>query len=149
MHRQIEPSYTPSPGRLYGVAPDAVEGLWEQVAPILVKSLKYADSKYSLESIRHALIRRDMQLWMYVRDGIKACGVTQVVKYPEKKVCVFMFAVGEVLSEWIQFDSLIEEWARDNQCDAIEIYGRPGWEKVLGWERIHVVIRKNLHESTH
>lgn len=149
MLKQTEPSFIQSPGRLYGVAPEAVEEVWEQVSPILVKSLQYADGKYSLESIKRALLRRDMQLWMYVRDGIKACGVTQVLKYPEKKVCVVMFAAGEALSEWINFDSLIEEWARDNQCDAIEIYGRPGWERVLGWERIHVVIRKNLHESTH
>jgi hypothetical protein len=126
-----------------------IENVWHRVEPIIAKAVQYSDGKYSTEHVKKSLLSRKMQLWVYVNGDIKSCAVTQISNYPLKNVCTILFAAGADLHEWLRFMPMIEEWARENKCDDIDIYGRPGWEKVLGWERIHVVIRKNLHESSH
>lgn len=149
MHKQIEHSYTRSQGSVYGVLSTDIDLVWDQCVPHLKRAIEYSDEKYSLESIKNGLESRTMQLWVYMKGDIKACMVTQLVNYPTKRVCLILFLGGSLMHEWLRFMTLIEEWARSNHCEAIEIYGRPGWAKVLGWEQIHVVLRKNLHESTH
>lgn len=149
MLNPIKASCTPSSGSVYGVLSTDIDLVWEQCVPYLKRALEYSDGKYSLESIKKGLESRSMQLWIYMKGDIKACMVTQIVNYPIKKVCLIMFLGGSLMHEWLRFMTMIEEWSRSNKCDAMEIYGRPGWAKVLGWEQIHVVIRKNLHESSH
>lgn len=149
MLNQTKLSPTPLSGNVYGVLSSEIDSVWKECVPHLTRALEYSDNKYSLEHIKSSLESRSMQLWVYLKDDIKACMVTQLVNYPTKRVCLILFLGGSLMHEWVRFMNLIEEWARSNRCEAIEIYGRPGWAKVLGWEQIHVVLRKNLHESTH
>lgn len=149
MLKQTEHSHTPLPGNCYGVLFSEIEKVWDKVSPLIERALQYADGKFTIESVKNSLVSRNMQLWVYINNDIKSCAVTQIHSYPNKKVCSVLFAAGQDVHEWLQFMTLVEEWARSNLCESIEIYGRPGWERLLGWERIHVVIRKNLHESSH
>jgi transposase len=142
--RQIEALPTPSQARLYGVLSSHIDQIWKEVAPLLSQALEYSDGKYSLESIKQALINRDMQLWLSIDGHIEACGVTQIVSYPCKKVCNFMFVAGRDMEKWLTFENDIKQWAREHGCQSIELYGRPGWQKILPWERIHVVLREHL-----
>lgn len=149
MHKQTEHSYTPCPGNVYGVLFSEIEKVWDKVCPLIAQAVQYSDGRYSTDSVKKSLISRNMQLWVYANNDIKSCAVTQISNYPLKKVCTVLFSAGKDVGEWLRFIILIEEWARQNHCDDIDIYGRPGWERLLGWERIHVAIRKNLHESSH
>lgn len=149
MLKQTERLYTPSLGSVHGILYSDIDVVWDECVPHLNRALQYADGKYTLDSLKKSMESRNMQLWVYIKDSIKACMVTQIVNYPGKRVCLILFIGGSHMSEWISFEPFIEQWARENKSDSIEIYGRPGWAKVLGWEQIHVVLRKNLHESTH
>lgn len=145
MLKQIKHFYTPSSGsRIYGVLSSHIDDVWNQVEPLLSKSLDYADGKYSTGSIYKALKVRDMQLWVSMRGGLEACCVTEIRFFPLKKVCTVMFCAGKDMDNWLWFLSEVELWAISNGCHSIEVHGRRGWEKILGWELISTVIRKNL-----
>jgi hypothetical protein len=72
--------------------------------------------------------------------------VTQIVVYPQHKVCLVVALGGEGLDEW--FDELmdtIESWAAQNECRYVEEYGRKGWLKVgkkRGYGEVYTVMRK-------
>ena len=45
----------------------------------------------------------------------------------------------------------IEAWAREQGCDAVEPFCRPGWKRelrALGYRERHVLMRKALRAST-
>lgn len=129
---------------IYAVFSHQIPEVWEKVLPLVKSALDYSDGKFTPDSVKAALEAREMQLFI-VGENISAIAITQIQQYPAKRVLVFEFCAGKDIDRWL-FDlvSEIERWAVEQGCDAIEAVGRPGWEKVLGWERIHVVVRKPL-----
>lgn len=85
------------------------------------------------------------QAWA-VTDGdtIRAIVVTKTFASPGHRQCFIAHCAGEGVQEWIGYLGVIEEWARLQGCDSIELYGRPGWQRLLGWDRPAIVLRKAL-----
>lgn len=85
-----------------------------------------------------------MQLW--VVDDYRAACVTQIVVYPQHKVCLVVALGGEGMDEWFpELMDTVEEWARQVGCRYVEEYGRKGWQKVgskRGYEQVYTVMRK-------
>jgi hypothetical protein len=143
--RQTKLSSTPSSGSvLYGVLSDEVNDVWFEVLPLIESALEYGDGKYDTHSIYQKLKSREMQLWLSLNKGIEALCITQIQIYPQKKVCLLHVVAGRDMNHWLQFLDEIETWAKQQGCQSLEAYGRPGWKKVTGWEQIHVVIRKRI-----
>ena len=67
-----------------------------------------------------------MQLW---RDG-DTIAVTTIIRYPRKTTCLIVLAGGslETLRRCLP---LVEEWARHQGCQAMEVTGRKGWLREL------------------
>lgn len=130
---------------LYYIQHEQLETVWPQVAPLIEPSLAYADSKYSLDSVKQLLETHQAQLWVDYHEGYRSAGVTQIIDYPDKKVCLILFIGGGDLAMYQRYLPIIEIWAMENGCQAVEVIGRAGWGKVLpDYERIHVVLRKSL-----
>lgn len=95
-----------------------------------------------------------MQLWI-VQDQyeeIIAAIVTQIISFPRKKVLFLLFIAGVRYDEWTFVLSDLIEFAKANQCQSIEGYGRPGWErkaKPLGFKKVHTVYSLNLWGQEH
>ena len=133
-----------SSAELCTVTSNRIEEVWEDILPWVRMFLPYCDGKYTEKSIKQSLKEKDMQLWVMVNKAIDGIAITQISNYPGKKVCTVMFCAGVRMHEWINFIEHIEDWAESEGCESVEIYGRPGWEKVLGWGKVHTVLRKNL-----
>lgn len=135
--------------RLYGVLSHAVDDIWQEALPLIEKALHYSDGKYTTDHILKFLKSRDMQLWVVFNNaGMKGIIVTQIVNYPtEKRLCIVLLA-GISFKSWMHSCwYLIKEWAKNEGCVSCEIFGRPGWEKVikkLGFEKIHTVLKTSL-----
>lgn len=143
--KPIESFYTQSLGsRLCGVPSDHIDDCWPEVRPWIEIGLGYSDNKYSTHSIYRSLKNKDMQLWVSVNDDVEAVCVTQIDCHPNKKTCLIFLVAGRNMDNWLHFSNVIETWAKSQGCQSIECYGRPGWEKITGWEKIHVVLRKHL-----
>ena len=99
-----------------------------------------------------ALQSRAMQLWL-MRGGqgvaVRGALVTEIANYPRKKTAILrLFAADEGLrAAWRPLLAVVETWARAQGCDGIEVFGRPGWTRILDYELTQVVLRKELkHE---
>jgi hypothetical protein len=46
--------------------------------------------------------------------------------------------------EWLKWLPLLEAWARAEGCDLLEIYGRPGWARLVRHDRRRIVLERRL-----
>lgn len=73
-----------------------------------------------------------MQLWISWNDGIEASFVTEVCDYPQMRVMRWVLAGGSNMESWLTLlTEKVENWAKKNKCQRLEIVGRKGWTKVL------------------
>jgi hypothetical protein len=133
---------------VYGVLATHLDQVWHEVIPLLNRALDYADDRFAVEDVYAALQARDMQLFVAMRHGVVAsfC-ITQIVIYPRKKILYLLFAAGVDMHEWVQYEQRMTDWAKEQQCDAIEVTGRRGWARVLyarGYKDSYTVVRKEL-----
>ena len=57
---------------------------------------------------------------------------------------------GNSRNQWQHLISVIEDFAKHNECDGMEIISRPGWQKILqnyNYRRTHVVLEKQLKKK--
>lgn len=134
---------------LVGVPQAELSKVWPAIAPMLKRACERSDGRYAIEDVRAALHRREMQLWLAVAadvDGaVEAVCVTELVRYPREKRCGIVFCAGREPQRWLHHLDAIEKWARAHGCAALELQGRPGWERLLeSWDKTHVLLRKRI-----
>lgn len=117
---------------------------WPTAKKMLSKAIPYSDGTFDIDAIYRLIKSSEMQLWFVIGAKVMACLATQIINYPKKKVCAISFLAGHDMHEWMHLLKDLEEWARSMQCDAIEGYGRKGFQKIKGWKIVHSVMRKNL-----
>jgi len=142
MLKQIEPLSTPSSVEIIGVPSDKIDEVWEYAAPFLQKGLDYGPDKWGLDSIRQSLLDMKLQLFIVMQDKMLAALVTDVTQYPLEKTLSVMCLGGENVELWIdKLLKTLEKWA-DEMGATFEVVGRPGWEKILDYKRVAVILRK-------
>lgn len=119
---------------------------WKQAVPYIKKSLKYSDSKYTLESIYQGVLENDLQLWVVLNKDNYVTGavVTQIIHYPAESRLLIMLLGGKGFLKWQHVLDELRPWAKQFGCINFEIYGRPGWEKKAKYfnvEKIHTVFK--------
>lgn len=134
----------------FGVAAEEVPDWWTAARPFVERALAQGGGEFSPEDIEAALMARAMQLWL-LRAGNDVCGalVTEIANYPRRRTAILrLFAADRDLrAAWRPLLPVVESWARVQGCGAIEVFGRPGWARILDYELIHVILRKELkHE---
>jgi len=139
---------TLSTPKIQGILNDRIEEVWDQVTPLISNALRYSYQEYDLEDIKQGLLDRDMQLWVAFReDMITTCMITRILKFPKAKHLVILIYSGEDVKRMLPFKEKLYEWAKGQGCTSVQLYGRPGWERVLakeGYEKIYTVLRAKL-----
>lgn len=111
--------------------------------------LERHDRRYTVTSIMHALLMRDMQAWMVVKGQQDlACVITEIRRYPTgNKAGVIWGVAGQEMVDWVALDDVLADWARANGCQWLEADGRLGWERTMrkqGWKRTAVILERDL-----
>ena len=130
------------------VGPESAQRGLNDAWPLLREAVNgYSDNKYSKRSILKKLIDRTAVLWMTLVDGEPlAATVTWMDQYDLTKRLTIAFAGGDLDALRGLYPHL-EDYAKDAGCDAVEVWGRRGWERVgkeYGYDYIHSVVRKKL-----
>ena len=142
---QSQTEHTPTPLQVNGVLSTQVLEVWDEVEPLVQKALEYSGGKYHSDDILNGIANQDMQLWVAYDDRIKTIMVTEILNYPRKKVCGILIVAGERIDDLLWVDEITTKWAQEQGCDAIEFYGRAGWERKLkNYYKVHTVMRKDL-----
>jgi hypothetical protein len=87
------------------------------------------------------------QMW-FVWDGVTAHAVVGTELYRDiggLKICAVRFASGDNSSGWVHLISVLEQFARANECDKIDMTARKGWAKKFpDYKLTHVILEKDL-----
>ena len=117
--------------------------IWNEVEPLIKKAL---DDSYTAIDILDGLVKNAFQLFISWEDKVESAVITEVIQYPQKKVCRYFLAGGSNINNWLEpIQQEIEKFAKYNQCDAIEVAGRKGWlRKLKGYEQKIYLMSKKL-----
>ena len=110
--------------------------------PWLEAALARANGTHTISDVVEAIAAGSMQFW----PAPRGCAVTEIIKYPNKKV-LHVFLAGGELDQIVEMDSSAAEFARMNGCTAMTIAGRKGWARVLkdkGYKEAFTVLAKEL-----
>jgi len=131
-----------------GVQPWEVDLLWPEYLPLVEKALAEAHGEFTAEDIHKSLIQKKMQLWASEKKGRpQAVAVTEIYSYPNKKICQIVLAATNMHMGpdfWREMIIPVKAWAKKRGCQSVRAQGRPGWERVMGWQKIYTVIEEEL-----
>ena len=131
-----------------------LDRVWPQVVDLANDALEYSFGQYGLEDIYEEIRSRKSVLWV-VMDGhsanlnVIAVCTTKRVDYPQTTSLLIHMLSGEGIHLYGK-DLLHEltEYGRASRCTHLEMYGRPGWSKLLqkeaGFDYQYVVLTKEL-----
>jgi hypothetical protein len=111
-----------------------VDSVWDSVKDFLAPAVKVTNGRYMLYDVYSAIKSDRMQLWIAFNDDreVLGCEVTSITDYPSRRVLTSVFTGGRKISLWKnEMMGVLVRWAEDNQCTAIEGYGRKGWIRML------------------
>lgn len=135
-----------SASELLGVPSQCVPKIWPAILPWIVNACESMNGRIHAADFFIALLNKDKQLWVSVRDDIiEACCITEIVNYPHKKYCVVNIVTGHGRLHWQKFMDHIETWALTQGCDGIEAIARTGWERIMKhWTKSHVFLEREF-----
>ena len=105
-------------------------------------ALEYTGGTHDIIDIYEGLYKGTMQLW----PAKDSCLVTEIIKYPKKKV-LNIFLGGGDLTEILSMHDDVISWAKQQGCTALNMTGRFGWKKPLakhGWKPMHTSYVKEI-----
>lgn len=115
------------------IRPEDLPAVWPAVSKVLGKVEKYTNGEYTLEDI-YVFIEEgeDLLFVIYEGENILGAATARLTHHPSRLVCHFITCAGEKMDLWL--DKLFDAAApliRAHKVDAVYIYGRPGWDKIL------------------
>ena len=129
-----------------GAPPESLSNLWPTVMPLLRPAVKRSGGRVTLATLANGLREKRYQLWVahHSEMGIAAAFVTRVATYPNRRTLVVDFAGGTRMTEWVDLaQRTFREYALQAGLSGVELYGRPGWLRMLGrlgWQQEFVVM---------
>jgi hypothetical protein len=126
------------------VPPEDIYTIWADVENLIEKAL---DDCYKPQDILSGLMENKFQLFISWNDfKVESAIITEVAQYPRKKILRYFLAGGKNLDNWLEpIQQKIEQFAKNNQCNAIEVAGRKGWlRKLKGYKQKIFLMSKEL-----
>lgn len=139
----------PSSAELICVDPERVHEIWPLAEPLLRRAIART-SLSSFRDIQREILCGNALLWLAVEGegskiAILAAASTRLQQTDAGKVCVITACGGKDMSRWLNLIGWIEEFAGNEGCHCVRIYGRRGWLRALGgYEQRHVILDKEL-----
>jgi hypothetical protein len=130
--------------------PEEIDRIWplvkDKVQAALDRNHNFRDHTDVKENCKNGT----EQLWVIAdkKDNVHGVCISQIMQQPNYNIGLVRIATGHDLPLWVDKIKEFENWALNNfGCKKIEIYGRPGWKKMLtplGYEYSHVQMDKFL-----
>ena len=106
------------------------------------RALAKGGNTHSFKDIVDGVLSGHMQLWF----NEKACAITEIVVYPNKKV-FHVFLAGGKMEKVLELHDNSLEWAKAQGCEGMTLSGRKGWQRALesrGWSTHQTVMAKEF-----
>ena len=144
-------SKTPKGLNVHLVESDDITYMWDDVLPLIRVSLRYAEGELEPEDLVVHLDTGQMHLWVAMDKGeVIAAMITEIITYPRKRILrVITLASkdGHGMDNWYDFLPMVEGFAINNGCSALEAWTRKGMaRKLKDWKHSYSVITKDLKQ---
>lgn len=115
------------------VPKEDIDIIFPFIKDYLISAAEYTNGRYTIDDIYKDLTNLNKQLWIaYEGSKIYGAVVTEIFKYPQKKVLLLHFTGGVEFDRWHKaiLDTL-KLFASSELCSAIEFCGRSGWTRLF------------------
>jgi len=133
------------------LVPDQITEHWHLIKDLLRSSLDHGVGESTLTDYLKRALSWQAQIWVFTEDdgAIKGVGLTQFLDYSTHRTLHVVAVAGVEWAKWADQFYVVEKFAKENNCKAVEQWGRPGWSKVLpkvipGFEVVYHVMRKEI-----
>lgn len=132
-----------------GIPANLVDHFWPFAEPFIKRALDHSAGEFRPLDLRDYCKDRVVQLWLVSEnERIIAAITTEIINYPRKRHCRIVTLAGSKAPEWTGLaDVIIGEWAKEQQCNAMEAYVRKGYVPVLakyGYKHKYSAVFKEL-----
>ena len=134
-------------------AKDAVY-YWDAVTPLIIKGLKRSDGEYSLKDYQDYIESQYWDLWIAVNlntKEIQGVAVTEIIEHPNFNELLMRMVIGKQFNKFLlETETQFQEFAKENNCKRLVLYGRKGWLRVLNkinWKEGYTVMTKNIEKG--
>jgi hypothetical protein len=130
------------------IPPSVLNVVQEDAMRLLKPATDRSDGRHDVSTVWADVEDCRFTLWMAFDPKNKPVGalVTTFEAYPLRNMLNILFCGGSELEDWHEdMLDVLEEYAKEHNCDGIELVGRPGWKKFLqhhGWEATHLVVER-------
>ena len=137
---------SPAGIELVCVDPKQVSEIWRYAGPLLKAACQRTELNAFADIEADVLAGRSL-LWIAWNGSvINAAAATILINSEIGKVCIIAACGGRDMKGWLRLIGQIENYAKDEDCVRVRIYGRKGWLRVLeGYDSKHVIMDKNLN----
>ena len=140
--------------KLVNIPSSNLDDVWSLVKKDISQALSYSGNHTDAQFVYDCVKEKKMQLWV-VWDKDKPTTlekyygvvVTEVVQRKLKRSCQIFIMTGKHRQKWQHLISVLEDFAEEQECQQMELFARPGWQKILqnyNYKRTHVVLEKPI-----
>jgi hypothetical protein len=140
--------------KLVNIPSSNLDDVWSLVKKDISEALSYSGNHTDAQFVYESIKENKMQLWV-VWDKDKPTTlekyygvvVTEVVQRKLKRSCQIFIMTGKHRQKWQHLISVLEDFAEEQECQQMELFARPGWQKILqnyNYKKTHVVLEKPI-----
>jgi hypothetical protein len=114
----------------------------ERCRPWIEAALEYSGGTHTFDDVVDGITSGRMQLW----PAPRGCATTEIVLYPRKKV-LHVFLAGGDMDQILDMIDSAAAWGRTQDCTALTLAGRLGWQRVLskhGFTPVLVTMERDI-----
>tara|TARA_R100001015_G_C4628114_1_gene188077 strand:+ start:1497 stop:1940 length:444 start_codon:yes stop_codon:yes gene_type:complete len=134
-----------------------LDKVWSLVEKDIRQALLYSGQLTNSDFVLQTAKQDKFQVWVLwdkkqktTLDKYFGVVVTELIQRQLGKVCHIYIMTGKQRNKWQHLVKVIEDFAKENKCQMLELIARPGWQKVMnnfGYKRTHVVLEKQIKEE--
>ena len=134
-----------------------INDVWNLVKKNIEEALSFSGSYTDSDFILECVKSEKMQLWILwdkeqTTSIEKYYGVvvTEIIQRKLKRSCNIFIVTGRHRQKWQHLVESLEDFAIEQNCDCMELYARPGWDKImrkLNYKKTHIVLEKQLKKE--
>ena len=140
--------------KLVSIPIQELDKVWSLVEKDIKGALAYSSQLTDSDFVYDLAKKGNFQIWVLWHKDEKITSkkyygvvVTEIIQRKFGKVCHIYIMTGRQRLKWQHLISVLEDFAEEQECQQMELFARPGWQKILqnyNYKRTHVVLEKQI-----
>jgi len=143
--------------QLLNIPVNKLDEVWSLVKNNIQQALSFSGNQTDAEFVYETIKDKKFQLWIVwdedkktVKEQYNGVVVTEIIQRKLKRSYNIFIVTGRHRQKWQHLVESLEDFAIEQNCDCMELYARPGWDKImrkLNYKKTHIVLEKQLQKE--